>query len=113
MSKRIPKLLIIDILNCIERIQDYTTDVSYEDFQRNSLIQDAVLRNIQVIGEAANRLPVDFKSKHNEIEWNKIIRTRHIVTHDYDAIDYSILWRIISVHLPSNKQQLELILQSL
>lgn len=113
MSKRIPRLLIIDILSCIERIHEYTSGMSFHDFQNDSKTKDAVLRNITVIGEAANRLPNDFRAQHREIEWNKIIRSRNIVTHDYDDVDYSIIWKIVTHHLPSNRKLLEIILKSL
>jgi uncharacterized protein with HEPN domain len=113
MSKRIPRLLVIDILSCIERIQEYTSGMSFEDFANDSRTSDAVLRNIMVIGEAANRTPNDFRMLHPEIEWSKIIRSRNIVSHDYDDVDYSIIWKIITVHLPANQKSLELILKSL
>ena len=113
MSKRIPRLLVIDILSCIERIQEYTVNVSFDDFQNDSKTKDAVLRNITVIGEAANRMPNDFRNRYPEIEWSKIIRSRNIVTHDYDDVDYSIIWKIIKIHLPENQKSLETILKSL
>jgi uncharacterized protein with HEPN domain len=113
MSKRIPRLLVIDILSCIERIHDYTIGMSFEEFASDSKTSDAVLRNIMVIGEAANRTPNEFRIKHPEIEWTKIIRSRNIVSHDYDDVDYTIIWKIITVHLPANQKFLELILKSL
>lgn len=113
MSKRVPKLLVIDMPECLEKILDYTAGMSYESFLSDSKTQDAVIRNIQVSGEAANRVPDSFRSANPEIEWSKIIRSRHIITHEYDDIDHSIIWKIITVHIPSLKSSLEKILQTL
>jgi uncharacterized protein with HEPN domain len=101
------------MLSCIERIREYTFGMSFEDFTNDSKTSDAVLRNIMVIGEAANRTPNEFRVQHPEIEWSKIIRSRNIVSHDYDDVDYSIIWKIITVHLPANQKSLEIILKSL
>lgn len=106
-------MLVIDILACIDRIQEYTSGMSFDDFNSDSKTRDAVLRNIMVIGEAANRMPNDFRAQNPEIEWNKIIRSRNIVSHDYDDVDYDIIWKIVTVHLPANQKSLELILGSL
>jgi uncharacterized protein with HEPN domain len=113
MSKRIPRVIVIDLLSCIERIQEYTSVMSFDDLYIDSKTRDAVLRNIMVIGEAANRMPNEFRIQHPEIEWSKIIRSRNIVTHDYDDVDYTIIWKIITVHLPANQKSLENILASL
>jgi uncharacterized protein with HEPN domain len=72
-----------------------------------------VTRNIQVLGEAASRMPDTFKKEYPEIEWSKIIRSRHIVTHEYDNIDDSTIWRIRTIHAPQLKVSLEEILKRL
>lgn len=87
MSKRIPKPLVIDMLHCLEKIQEYMKDVSFDSFLTDSKTQDAVIRNIQVLGEAASRIPDTFKNKYPDIEWGKIVRSRHIITHEYDDVD--------------------------
>lgn len=91
MSKRIAKPLIIDMLQCVDKLLQYTTGHTYESFESDSKTKDAVVRNIQVLGEAANRLPAEFREKYPELEWSKIIRSRHIVTHEYSRVDYSII----------------------
>lgn len=113
MPKRVPKLLIIDMLHCVEKILEYTEGMSFENFIVDSKTRDAVIRNIQVLGEAANRIPVSFKTEHPSIEWSKIIRSRHIVTHEYDNIDDSTIWKIRTVHAPQLKESLEKILKQL
>jgi uncharacterized protein with HEPN domain len=75
MSKRIPGVIIEDILECIEKIISYTTGLDYDKFLKDSKTREAVYRNIEVMGEAANRMPTEFLDKHPEIEWHKIIST--------------------------------------
>jgi uncharacterized protein with HEPN domain len=101
MSKRSsPELLIEDIIKSAEKILRYTTGVTFEEFEINDLLIDAVIRNFEIIGEAANRLPEDFKEKHNHIEWYRIRGFRNRIVHDYAGIDNSIVWSIIEEFVP-------------
>ncbi len=99
MAERSSNLLLFDILESIHNIREYTTGMNFEQFIGDKKTLDAVLRNIQIIGEAAKRVPQDVKAAHPEIEWMRIIRSRHILVHDYFGVDYEIVWRIIEVHL--------------
>ena len=94
MSKRNPKLLIEDILESSNKILTYTNGMSFEDFANDSKTVDAVIRNFEIIGEAANRLPDDFKDLYPSIDWYKIRDFRNRIVHDYMGIDYSIVWEI-------------------
>ena len=100
MSKRDTNLLVEDILESAYKIVDYTKDLSFDQFSNEPMAIDAVIRNFEIIGEAANRLPKDFKDKHNSIEWYKIIGFRNRIVHDYFGIDYSIVWQIKESFLP-------------
>jgi len=101
MSKRSsPELLIEDIIKSAEKILKYTAGVTFEEFEINDLLIDAVIRNFEIIGEAANRLPEDFKEKHNHIEWYRIRGFRNRIVHDYAGIDNSIVWSIIEEFVP-------------
>ena len=95
------------MLDAIQAIQQYTEGLDYEGFLANRMARDAVVRNIQVLGEAANRVPIEFRELHPDIEWSRIIRSRHILVHDYFGLDYAIIWRIITVHLPPLQQAIE------
>jgi uncharacterized protein with HEPN domain len=94
MSKRDPKLLIEDILESAGKILDYTKNISYNQFCNDSKTIDAVIRNFEIIGEAANRLPTAFKEENDFIDWRRIIGFRNRIIHDYFGIDYSIVWQI-------------------
>lgn len=110
MSERQPSILLADMLDSIKAILEYTHEMNFESFLDDRKTRDAVIRNLQVLGEAANRVPKISRDEYPEIEWMRIIRSRHILVHDYAGIDYEIVWRIIEVHLPPLKKALENIL---
>ena len=99
MSKREPKLLLDDILLSIEKIESYTAGLTYESFVEDSKTIDAVIRNFEIIGEAANRLPEDFKDAHEHVNWFRIRGFRNRIVHDYMGIDFQIVWTIIEKDL--------------
>lgn len=100
MSKRVPELLIEDILLSSQKIFEYTNELSFKEFISNSMVVDAVIRNFEIIGEAANRLPEEFKDKHPEVDWFRIRGFRNRIVHDYVDINYKIIWEIKNNFLP-------------
>ncbi len=100
MSKREIKFLLEDILESAQKIIAYTNDMSFDDFIKDDKTIDAVVRNFEIIGEAAKRVPEDFKSIHPEIEWYRIIGFRNRIIHDYFGIDYSVVWKIKEEDVP-------------
>jgi len=107
MSKREPRLLVGDILESAYKIINYTIGQSFEDFTKDSKTVDAVIRNFEIIGEAANRLPDEFKEHFSEIDWHRIRGFRNRIVHDYFGIDYSIVWTIKETFLPLMITQLK------
>ena len=104
MSERSAELLLEDMLESCERIIEYTKGLSFDEFKKNYLVVDAVVRNFTVIGEAAGRIPDDFKQKHVEIEWDRIRGFRNRIVHDYFGIDYQIVWLIIENNIPDLRE---------
>ena len=100
MSKRPVNLLLDDICQAIDRIEQYTSDLSFNDFSKDQKSIDAVARNFEIVGEAANRLPDDFKESYSNIEWRKIVGLRHRIVHEYFGIDIAIIWQILQKDLP-------------
>ena len=94
----------------IKKIFRYTKALSLDDFLKNDLVQDAVVKNFEVIGEAAYHLTSDLKDKYNHIEWSKIQRLRHILVHDYYQINPEILWDTKEQHLHNLLADLEILL---
>jgi uncharacterized protein with HEPN domain len=113
MSKRNSKLLIEDILEASEKIRLYLNGYSFETFSDDSKTIDAVIRNFEIIGEAANRIPSEFKEDHENIEWYRIIGFRNRIVHDYMGVDLSIVWNIYESFLPKLTSDLKVILKSL
>ena len=109
MSKRIPKLLLEDILYSANKIIIYTYGLGLDDFIKNEIVLDAVIRNFEIIGEAANRLPDDIKNIHEEIDWYRIIGFRNRIVHDYIGIDYEIVWNIMKNYLPELIEKITII----
>ena len=106
MSNRPTDLLLDDIRESIDRIEEYTRGMSFEDFSKDQKSIDAVARNLEIMGEAANRLPDEFKESHSDIEWYKIIGLRHRIVHEYFGVDLDIVWRILQKDLPELRRSL-------
>lgn len=99
MSKRDIYLLLDDILQSSLKIKKYTNKLTYEEFISNEMTIDAVVRNFEIIGEAANRIDQDFRDNNPEIEWNRIRGFRNRIIHEYFGVDYEIVWSIIESYL--------------
>jgi uncharacterized protein with HEPN domain len=113
MSKRDPKLLLNDILDSISKIRRYVENHTFDSFTSDSKTLDAVIRNFEIIGEAANRLPENFKDEYPKIEWFRIRGFRNRIVHDYMGIDYNIIWTIIENNLSELEKELKLIYESI
>lgn len=92
---RDPLLYIEDILEAIARIKDYTSGYDYSRFAEDRRTQDAVVRNLEILGEAAGRLPEELRANASEIEWRKIIGLRNILAHEYFGVTLPIIWDIV------------------
>jgi uncharacterized protein with HEPN domain len=98
-SSRRWKYRVHHILEAIEKINQYTIGMDSASFAANSMVTDAVLRNFQIIGEAARSVPDDIQQSYPQIPWSDMQRMRHIVVHDYDRVDLSIIWNTVQKHL--------------
>lgn len=113
MSERDPRILVSDMLEAIGRIRAYTEGMSFDEFRQDKKTSDAVLRNLQVLGEAAHHVPEDVRSMAQDVEWTRIIRSRHIVVHRYFGVDFEIVWRIVEIHLTPRYDALSILLDEL
>jgi len=94
------QLYINDIIHSCEKIIRYTKNLSKEEFIKNEIIYDAVLRNLIIIGEAAKGLPESCREEFKDVEWKKVCGLRDIITHAYFGIDNEIVWDIIQSKIP-------------
>ena len=106
MSERSAEVLVEDILEGIDKIQAYTKGLDAKSFCENSLVVDAVLRNFEVIGEAASKLPDTVVASHPEIEWHKMIGMRNRLIHGYFGVSLKLVWQTIQGDMPELKKKL-------
>ena len=104
------KVYFLHIFDSIENIERFTKGKDKKKFFASKLVQDAVIRNLEIIGEAANRLPDEFKEKYRQVEWHKIVGLRHRIVHDYFGIDLEIIWQILHKDLPQFRDALSQII---
>ena len=110
---RDPRLYLDDILDAISAIQRYIDDYDYMSFVEDKKTQDAVVRNLEVIGEAVNHLPETVRSLANDIEWRKISDLRNILIHQYFGISVPIIWDIVMNKLEPLRSACEKIFEHL
>jgi len=113
MSKREPVLLLEDIIESIHKIKIYTSGLSLDDFLKDDKTIDAVIRNFEIIGEAANRIPDEIRDKFQLVNWHRIRGFRNRIVHDYMGIDYEIVWEIIEKDLEELKNRIQEIKDSI
>jgi len=106
MSRRSSPLLVEDIWEAVEKIERYVSGMDHDAFVADEKTIDSVVRNLEIIGEAANRLPQNFRRQYPEINWPQIIGLRHRIVHDYFNIDIEIVWHIIYTDLPVFKSRI-------
>lgn len=100
MPKRDTDLLIGDMLECCFLIFEYTKGMQYADFVADRKTADAVIRNFEVLGEAARRIPEALQLANPQIDWRRIGDFRNLLIHEYFGINYTIVWKIIDSYLP-------------
>jgi uncharacterized protein with HEPN domain len=95
------------IMLCINKIQDYTNDLDQINFSKNELIQDAVIRNIEIIGEATKKISSDLKTQYNEIPWKEMSGMRDKLIHDYFGVDVEVVWKTVQEDIPYLKSLIQ------
>lgn len=107
MSERIPSLIVKDILTCVDHLRDYTANLTFDEFSSNFMVVEACLYNLQIIGEAAGRLPEDVKKSLPHIPWALIRGMRNRLIHEYFGTDLPVVWNVIAGELPAFRTELE------
>jgi uncharacterized protein with HEPN domain len=100
-----------DVLDAIEKIERYTAGVTFDQFEANEMVLDAVVRNLEIIGEATRYLPSSLRERYTQIEWSRVVGFRNIVIHAYFAVDVEIVWTIATQRLSELKTVLTQMLE--
>lgn len=113
MSERDSLVFLEHILENIKKIESFSKNISKETLSKNELKQYAIMRAIEIIGEAVKNIPVETKYKYPSISWKDIVGTRDIMIHHYFGVDLDIVWDIIKKDLPKLKQDIKKIVKEL
>ncbi|EGL84288.1 protein of unknown function DUF86 [Caldalkalibacillus thermarum TA2.A1] len=105
-------MFLEDILKCIDKIEEYTKGMDFEKFRNNQLVIDAVIRNLEVIGEASKYVPDEIRESYPSVPWKSMIGLRNILIHEYFGIDEEIVWEIVSSDLKKIKPVIEEIIRN-
>jgi len=98
---------LLHILEAVDNIFEFTNNVSFEEYKNNKVLRFAVIKNLEIIGEAAYLLTKKFTSEHPEIEWETIVCMRHVLVHGYYQIKDEIIWSTIHADLQPLKDKVE------
>jgi uncharacterized protein with HEPN domain len=105
------RLYLIHISECLQRVEDYVGQYDKEGFLASPMVQDAVIRNLQVMAESTQKLTDKLKAAHPEVDWYRIAGFRNILVHDYLGVDLEVVWQVIVKELPSLKRFVSTVLK--
>ena len=105
--KREYKLYLNDIKECIKQLEEYMKNISEEEFKKNKLIQDAVIRRFEIIGEASRNIPRALKEKNKQVPWFNMSQFRDLITHGYYEVSMNRVWKVFKDELPKIKIAIE------
>ena len=111
--KKDDSIFVSHILDSIQKIEEFSRDVSKEDFFDSVLLQDAIIRRIEIIGEASKNVSDSLKSKYPEIPWNEMARTRDKLIHGYFGIDLDLTWDIVEDDISELKDKIRIVVDDL
>lgn len=103
--KKDPKIFLEHIVESIEDIEKYTKGQTKEKFAKTKMMQDAVIRKIEIIGEAVKNLPLSFRKKYSKIKWRDIAGMRDILIHEYFGVNIAVVWKTVLEDVPKLKKQ--------
>ena len=107
------KVYLEDIVESLDIIKEYVTDIKEEDFLNNRQLQDAVIRRFEIVGEATKQIPDSFRNKHPEIPWRKMAGLRDVLIHSYFGVSIGRIWKMITSDLDKTAKKISDIMKPL
>lgn len=104
--KKDPQVFIGHIIESITLIEQYADALTPDTFKENMAMQDAIIRRLEIIGEAVKNIPSTFRTRHSEIPWKQMSGMRDVLVHEYFDVDLSLTWTVVKRELPSLKAKL-------
>lgn len=98
---------LLDVLKAADLVASFTDGISFDKFKEDELVQSAVLRQIQIVGEACRMLSPEIRDSAADIPWSRIIGMRHILVHGYNIIDLELVWSVVQTFLPQAQESVE------
>jgi len=111
--KRDYRIFTNDILECIGKIEKFVGDMNFEEFVRDEKTKSAVVRELEVIGEATKNIPKSIRERYKSVPWSQMAKTRDKIIHFYFGVDYEIVWKVVKKRLPEIKPSIEKVLKDL
>jgi len=105
-------LFLEDILESIGKIEKYTEGLTYQEFHKDEMVIDAVVRNFEIIGEAVNKVPEELKEQYPFVEWNEAVGFRNVMIHEYFGVDTETVWETVQNNIPALKEKISRIIKA-
>lgn len=111
--KRTYRDYVLDLLSSIQEIEEFTKDMDFEEFIKDKKTVNAVIKSLEIMGEAAKKIPAGIRNKHPKIPWKYVVGMRNKLIHEYHGVDLEIVWEVIKSEIPPLKPKFEKILKEL
>ncbi len=113
MTQKSALVFLDDMLEALQQIEQYVQGLDFAELSQNRLVVDGVIRNLEIVGEAANNRTDEIKTRVQDIPWSNIISLRNVLIHEYFGVDLSIVWEIITKDLPPTKMKVQALVENL
>jgi uncharacterized protein with HEPN domain len=99
------------MIEAIDNVLEFTNGVTFDEYKNNKILQFAIIKNLEIVGEAAYLLTLEFKNEHPEVAWTSIVGMRHVLVHGYYQISHEIVWATIDTDLKPLRKQIEKLIE--